>query len=377
MGKGENRAHWACRLIPPPAYQARMLWNDSALSSSSLTKSRRLRVLACALASACVSPVGAQYPLEPTPVLDLSLLSAEPRFSGYVSVRQTWRDDTAAFVINRARITVQTRPLAYAAVRIQTDLSAIGQSRGDTIPPVSLTDAYVQLSRDDSVGRLRHLRPALIVGQFRTPFSLEFLTSFSLLLSANRSQASDRLAKRRDIGVLGHVRVGHVGTIMAALVNGEGPNRARNTDGRQMAIGRITVFPLPHAQLSVKGLTQAGDRGWGYDARLLAGPMSMEGEAIWRDARSDVTTTTCGTGGYALAAYRLTPWLQPAVKWERLHERACTPASPTLGRLTWTTYGINIDAPNQRVRFQLNWLVKTASPLDQANELVAQLIGIF
>lgn len=338
---------------------------------------RRLAALACSLLIGTVSSLAAQYPLAPTPVLDLSSLSPEPRFSGYVSVRQTWRDDTSTFVINRARVTVQARALPYVAVRIQTDLAAIGQSRGDTVPPISLTDAYVQLSSRDSVGWMRHVRPALIVGQFRAPFSLEFLTSFSQLLTANRSQASDRLAKRRDIGVLGQARVGGIATVTAALVNGEGPNRARNTDGRQMVVGRLTVFPVPYAELSIKGLTQTGDRGWGYDARILAGAVTLEGEALWRDARSDVTTATCGTGGYALAAYRLTRWLQPAVKWERLHERGCTPASPSLGRTTWTTYGVNVTSPDQRVRLQLNWLLKTARPVDQRNELVAQLIGIF
>jgi Phosphate-selective porin O and P len=340
-------------------------------------QARRLVGLACSFVISSVSSLPAQYPLAPTPVLDLSSLSHEPRFSGYVSVRQTWRDDTSTFVINRARVGVQVRALAYAAVRIQADLAAVGQSRGDTVPPISLTDAYVQLSRDDSVGWMRRFRPALIVGQIRTPFSLEFLTSFSQLLTANRSQAADRLAKRRDIGALGQVRFGNVATVTAALVNGEGPNRARNTDGRQMAIARLTVFPVPYAELSVKGLTQPGDRGWGYDARILAGAVTLEGETIWRDAHSDVTTMTCGTGGYALAAYRLTSWLQPAVKWERLHERACTPASPSLGRITWTTYGVNITSPAQRVRLQLNWLLKTGRPVDQSSELVAQLIGIF
>jgi hypothetical protein len=338
---------------------------------------RRRVALMCLLSVGGISPLAAQYPLAPTPVLDLSALSPEPRFSGYVAVRQTWRDDTSTFVVNRARVTVMTRPLAYAAVRLQTDFSAIGQSRGDTIPAISLTDAYVQLSRDDSVGRLRHLRPALLVGQFRTPFSLEFLTSFSLLVTSNRSQASDRLAKRRDIGALGQIRIGDVMTVMAALVNGEGSNRASNTDGRQMAIGRVTLLPLPWAQLSVKGLTQPGDRGWGYDGRLLGGAFTVEGEALWRDADSEVTTTTCGTGGYVLAAYRLTRWLQPAVKWERLHERACSPSSPAVGRLTWTTYGVNVTSPDQRVRLQLNWIVRASRPVDQANELVAQLIGIF
>jgi hypothetical protein len=323
------------------------------------------------------APLRAQYPLAPTPVLDLSLLSSEPRFSGYVSVRETWRDDTSTFVINRARITVQTRPLPYAAVRIQTDFSAIGQARGDTIPPVALTDAYVQISHADSAGWLHHLRPALIVGQIRTPFSLEFLTPFSLLPVANRSQASDRIAKRRDIGVLGQIRAGSVATITAALVNGEGSNRARNTDGRQTVIGRLTVFPTSFSQVSAKGLTQSGDRGWGFDARVLAGALTLEGESLWRDARSDVTTTACGNGGYALVAYRLTTWLQPAVKWEHLHERACTPPAPSLGRLTWMTYGVALAGADQRVRLQLNWVVKTAHPVDQSNELIAQLIGIF
>jgi hypothetical protein len=334
-------------------------------------------VLTCWVAGGSATRLDAQYPLAPTPVLDLSILSREPRFSGYVSVRETWRHDTSTFVINRARVTVQTRPLAYAAVRIQTDFSAISQARGDTIPPIALTDAYVQISSADSTGWLHRLRPALIVGQFRTPFSLEFLTSFSLLPIANRSQASDRIAKRRDIGVLGQIRVGSIATVTAALVNGEGGNRARNTDGRQTAIGRVTVYPTRFAQVSAKGLTQPGDRGWGFDARVLAGALTVEGESLWRDAHSDLTTAACGSGGYALAAYRLTSWLQPAVKWERLHERACTPDAPSVGRLTWMTYGVVIAAPDQRVRFQLNWLMKTARPVDQANEVVAQLIGVF
>jgi Phosphate-selective porin O and P len=334
-------------------------------------------VLTCLVAGGSVTRLAAQYPLAPTPVLDLSLLSSEPRFSGYVSVRETWRHDTSTFLINRARVGVQTRPLAFAAVRIQADLSAVGQTRGDTIPPVALTDAYVQISAHDSTSWLYGLRPALIVGQFRTPFSLEFLTSFSLLPLSNRSQASDRIAKRRDIGVLGQIRVGTVATVTTALVNGEGGNRARNTDGRQMAIGRVTVFPTRFAQVSAKGLTQHGDRGWGFDARVIAGALIVEGESIWRDAHSDVTTMACGSGGYALAAYRLTRWLQPAVKWERLHERACTPTAPSVGRLTWMTYGVVVAAPEQRVRFQLNWVVKTARPVDQSNEVVAQLIGVF
>ncbi len=41
------------------------------------------------------TPLTAQYPLAPSPVLDLRTLSHDVRFGGYVSARGTERSDTA------------------------------------------------------------------------------------------------------------------------------------------------------------------------------------------------------------------------------------------------------------------------------------------
>jgi len=71
------------------------------------------------------------------------------------------------------------------------------------------------------------------------------------------------------------------------------------------------------------------------------------------------------------------PWLQPVVKWERLHETLTTTSTVRDLRLTWITYGINLLAPQERLRLQLNWIARTERPVERSDELVAQLQAIF
>ena len=65
------------------------------------------------------------------------------------------------------------------------------------------------------------------------------------------------------------------------------------------------------------------------------------------------------------------------VKWEELHDVRRTGATTTNSRLTWTTLGLNLLAPNERVRFQLNGIIKSEHPVATANEIQVQLIAIF
>lgn len=338
---------------------------------------RGASLAAVALALAVwTAPVAAQYPLAPTPVLPKDLFSRQLGFTGYVSVRQTLRDDTATFVVNRARITAHVLPVPFAALRVQVDFSAIGRASGDTIPAFTLTDAYVVLSLPNSLGWVpRLLRPALVAGQFRTPFSLEYLTPFSVLPTANRSQAVDRLSTRRDVGMLGQVHFARFAVVTAAVVNGEGPNRTSNPDGKEMTIGRFTLFPLPRLAVSGKWLGQSADHRWGYDARWIGARLIIEGEAIKRSGRA--RNAVDDEGHYVLFAYKPVPWLQPVVKWERLREESGAASQTAQRRLTWMTYGINLLGPQERLRFQLNWIAKTERPADARDELVAQLQAIF
>ena len=328
--------------------------------------------------AAASTPIAAQYPLSPSPVPPFRLFTPQPTFSGYVSVRETFRDDTASFLVNRARLTLHVLPLAYAAVRMQVDLSAMGRTRGDTVPAIVLTDAYIALAPPDTSSQVaRVFHPVLLIGQFRAPFSLEYLTSFSLLTTANRSQVVDRLAARRDLGLLGQVGFARFATLTGAIVNGEGPNRTTNSDGKQMAIGRLTVFPISSLAISGKWLGQGAEHRWGYDARWIVRGLVVEGEAIRRAGPIGGVSGLDGSGGYALAALWVFPWLQPVVKWERLREVSTIAPGGSDRQLTWTTYGINLSTAQGRLRLQLDWIAKSERPLAASDELVAQVQAIF
>ena len=326
-----------------------------------------------------VQTVGAQYPLAPSPVLDLRTLTHDLRLSGYVSARETLRRDTLTAVINRARLTAQVLPAPFAAIRVQADFAATGFARADTVPAILLTDAYIELVPPATLARTgpHALHPALIVGQFRTPFSLEFLTPFSLLQTANRSQPIDRHTTRRDIGLLGQLAVGHMVTVNGALVNGEGSNRLTNPDGREMAIGRVTVFPLARLAVAAKYLGQGPDHRWGYDARWMGHGALVEGEFLARRGPFTSTTAVDARGGYVLASYRIRPWFQPVLKWEHLRDQRTTGATISMNSLTYTTFGINLLSSGESIRLLVDGIYKSEASVFTGTELEVQLIAIF
>jgi hypothetical protein len=334
----------------------------------------RARLVALPLLLLAATPLAAQYPALPSPVLDLPRLSREVRLSGYLAVRLTRRNDSLAFLINRARLTAMVAPQPYLAIRVQGDLSASGRlSTDSTVAAFTLTDAYLQLSPPDSLSFAGRHQAALIVGQFRTPFSAEYLSSLSLLQSANRSLVVDRASTRRDIGAFGQVRMHRYLTLAAALVNGGGPNVARNLDGREMALARLTLTPRPDLAFAVKLADEGGDHLRGYDARWVSTRWIVEGEALHRNRPPVAGSTSDAGGGYVLASWRARPWLQPKVKWEQYQEMAAARTSAT-----WVTAGVNLLSPHESLRVQLEWIRKTEHPIDGPdNELVAQFIAIY
>ena len=320
----------------------------------------------------------AQTAVNPTPVLSTASWAREPRLSGYISVRETIRGDTATFILHRARMTAQALPAPFAAVRLQADFAALGRTSGDTVPAALITDAYVQLMLTDTASRIVQLfRPALLIGQFKTPFSLEYLTSSSAVITANRSLGADRLATRRDRGFYGFVRFPRYATLSAAVVDGEGSNRVTNPDGRQMAVGRLTVLPVTTLSISGKWAGQGSDHRWGYDARWMPGSAVLEGEVIEREGPTNSTTRTDAQARYVMAAYRIRPWLQPVAKWERLSETLTTATTSTSTRLSWTTVGVNLLAPDDRFRAQFNWIDRSDRPVGVRNEFIAQFQALF
>lgn len=329
------------------------------------------------------------YLLAPTPVLGMHAFPSFPALSGYVSVRMTHTDGATGFLLNRGRLTVQVGPKPFFGVKIQGDLSGaqVGKLKSDsTVTGFTLTDAYLQLvppaTWSTRGSLLSRLHPAFIGGQFKTPFSLEYLTTFAALKTADRSQSVDRLSQKRDIGAMGQVGWGQYVTLSGAVVNGEGANATSNPDNRMMLLSRLTFTPIPILELSAKILNEGADHAWGYDGRMLWRGLTVEGEGIYRKRPTSSAVYVDAGGGYALVAYKVLPWLEPVYKYDRYWDTRTTTTQSTVTSAsthsTWNVFGVNVLSKPEWLRLQLDWERRDVKPTPGRTDVyLAQLIAIF
>jgi hypothetical protein len=339
--------------------------------------------------SAAASAPTPIYPLTPSPVINMRLFPSTPALSGYISVRMTHSDGATGFLLNRGRLTVQVGPKPFFGIKIQGDFSGAqtGKLRSDsTVAGFTLTDAYVQLVPPPKWATpgslLTQLHPAIVAGQFKTPYSLEYLTSFATLKTADRSQAVDRLSQKRDIGAMAQVGWGRFATLAGAVVNGEGPNATSNPDKMQMLMSRLTITPIPFLELSAKIANEGADHAWGYDGRVLWRGWTVEGEGLYRKRPTSSTTYLDAGGGYALAAYKIFPWLEPVYKYDRYWDTRTTAVGSTITTAsthsTWNVFGVNLLSSPEWLRLQLDWERRNVEPSPgRSNVYIAQLIAIF
>lgn len=341
----------------------------------------RLRALLVAASLLALVPAAAaaQYPLVPTPVLPLGTLSSSIKVGGYVSVRDTKHGDSTAFSVNRARLTAMISPLPYLAVRVQADFSGNQSATvsDNTVHGFELTDAYVELAQPaaDSL-EWGQWHPALIVGQFKQPFSLEYLTSFAYLRTANRAAAIDALTPKRDIGAMAQVQWSKYVTADASVTNGQGANALSNANGLELLIGRVTVTPLPWLALAAKLGDEGTDHIKGYDGRIEWHNLLIEGEGIHRSRPLSGQHQDAG-GGYVLGAYKILPWLQPVFKREWFSDTRQLEGTNTNTQQDWSTFGVNFITPKENLRFLANWIVKSQRPTRTQNEVDFQLVANF
>src|SRR5207248_9532572 len=130
------------------------------------------------------------------------------------------------------------------------------------------------------------------------PYSLESLLGSTTLETTERSRVVN--AAKRDIGMQGEWRPESHVVLQAAMVNGEGPNRAVNPDNRMAYFARAVITP-------VKGLDLGGAFAGYSDSAEVDGQVMyrttrgvVRAEYIRdRNRRDDVHTV----GWYALAGY--------------------------------------------------------------------------
>jgi hypothetical protein len=157
---------------------------------------------------------------------------------------------------------------------------------------VSLRDAYIRWANG---------KWSATAGQYKTPFSREYLMSISTLETP--TVRAREPGPKRDIGVVAEYLLVPDLTVSAGVFNGEGQNASFNRDSTVMFVGRIAGVPLPHVQLGLAGTASGSDSTRiGLEAGVDYGGFSARGEymRLKRDAAG-----TRDEGWYGLASYRV------------------------------------------------------------------------
>jgi hypothetical protein len=279
------------------------------------------------------------------------------RWSGYIQARETYREDVGLTgSINRARLSAAGGAVKDVTWRVQGEFrtGSVGTGRAS----VSLQDAYVRY-KPGALG--------IQAGQFKTPFTREFITSLADIETADRSTVVDSLAPKRDIGIMLDYAFGVVATATLGVFNGEGQNLTANADSSLLMVARLTGRPVSYVNLGVNLADFGGDSTrYGVDLSLDYMGATLKGEYLTQ-RRDEIEVGD--KGWYGLAAYRVVPWLQVVLKQEDFRRSGIMPDS----RNRATTGGANVDFPGGKLRLTANYISrKVGTPGVRRGTLLAQ-----
>jgi hypothetical protein len=219
--------------------------------------------------------------------------STTPKLSGYIQARFQSIGDSAVFLLRRVRVGVQGNLTPWASYKVQGELRSGGT--GATAATVAATDLYLALT---------HRLWVATIGQSKTPLSVEFIRSSTLLELPERSMAVDSLSPNRDVGVKLEWNTAGALSLQGGVFNGDGTNRAANRDKRFLYMGRAVVRAAKGAYLGVSAAAKPDTTTWDAEGWVERGRLALRGEFLAR-RRSLVAVTTLGW--YALGAYAVVP----------------------------------------------------------------------
>jgi hypothetical protein len=263
--------------------------------------------------------------------------------SGYIQARETYQEKIGlTATINRARLALSGSVLSHLDWKIQGEFRTGAPGAGSA--SVSLQDAYVRWARDGLGVQL---------GQFKTPFTREFITSLSEVETADRAAVVDSLAPKRDIGVMAYYATGGRVTMTAGIFNGEGQNVTTNRDSSALGVGRVTFRPISSLIFGANVARYFADSTrYGVDASIDSPWLIVRGEYIGQ--HRDVLDFADDKGWYALAAVPVRLWLQPVIKYEWFERGGVAPTGASRNR-AWTA-GINFFPWGRRARLTLEYI---------------------
>ena len=293
------------------------------------------------------------------PVASAPALPA-PRLGGYMQVRELAQNRVGltAF-LNRARFSVDGALPGKFSYRFLTELEASAGARAAAT--VSLREATIKWS------------PApftITAGEFKTPFSREYLIAVPALELADLATVIDSLAPKYDVGLTGDYALGTIATITAGVFNGEGANAIANRDSVVMLVGRVTARPLPQLSLGASGTRDGADSlRWGLDASVQQSGAVLRAEYITRHRRGRATDKD-DFGWYVFEAFRVTPRIQLVARQEEFQR----PPRGSASRLRGAAYGTNIEIAPNRVRLLLEFSRRIGGKLQaRSDSFIAQL----
>lgn len=281
-----------------------------------------------------------------------------PHVGGYLQARETYQSDVGLTAsVNRARVSVDGALPQHFSYRVLVEYEANGTAT--TAASVSLRDAYIRWESEAFT---------FTAGQFKLPFSREFITSITAIETADRATVVDSLAPKRDIGIMGEWRISTLAALSLGAYNGDGQNKPANHDSTLMVSGRLSLRPVAFLTVAADVARYNRDSTrYGADGSLEWRGITLRGEFIAQQRRLE---RPVDWGFFGLAAYRVEPWLQVVVKRERFQR-------PAIGSAQYdaaTTGGVNVDLPGGRTRIIADYVARRiAFPGTVTRTLITQL----
>lgn len=263
------------------------------------------------------------------------------KLSGYIQAREVYQSNIGLTgSINRARLAASGSIVQKVTWRLQGEFrtGSVGTGKAS----VSLQDAYLRYNPGTW---------ALQAGQFKTPFTREFITSLADLETADRSTVVDSLAPKRDIGLMGEYNFARVASGYIGVFNGEGQNVTGNADSTVLGMARVVVRPVPMVSLGLNGARYFGDSTrFGADANYEGTRLTLRTEYVGQ--HRDGVSGPDDWGWYGLGGFFLTEALQVVGKYEEFGRPS---VNAQVKNRAWTA-GLNLYPGSRNLRLTLDYV---------------------
>lgn len=270
-------------------------------------------------------------------------ITPEIKKGGYVQVRYTTDEDAIdEFKVRRARLKFS----GELAKDIRFLLLV------DAVTTPILWKAHIDISYKPWV--------SIRIGQFKTPFSHEYLTSSSKLDMIDRSQVVSALAVKYDIGLQVYGTI-ECFSYAIGTFNGSGKN-ASDVNNRKDMVGMIVAKPIPRTEIGVSGYygksgveKRKKDRIGTYVTTAYKSAC-LGGEYIYAKDGS-----LKKDGWYAQIAYRFYSNFQGLVRYDTYNPDKDISKNSS----NYVVIGINW-FPNTNTKIQINYLFRDDSEITDA-----------